>query len=54
MGIEGKNMEKTKVMVFRRGGKIRREENFYHKGKALEFGNYIILQISRYLFLVLG
>ena len=34
------NMEKTKVMVFRRGGKIKREENFYYKGKALEIVSY--------------
>ena len=33
-------MEKTKMMVFRRGGKIKREENFYYKGKALEIVSY--------------
>ena len=30
------NVDKTKVVVFRRGGSIRREEVFYFKGQKLE------------------
>ena len=33
-------MEKTKVMVFRRGGKIKKEENFYCMGKKLEIVSF--------------
>ena len=28
------------MMVFRRGGKIKREKDFYYKGKALEIVSY--------------